>query len=262
MESQFGLSELTNVLIKATQPLTLNGREFSDGETIAAFDKIQVANFREEKIRVTAHGGYDDRDHVWWESVKDVRLSFVQGIFSRTQLGLLYNSKVLNPPTPTRFTLCERELTESDENGDVTFKHQPLTPLFVYDYDSGERITDFTVLSDSRINIGSAYKNVLLDYFWSYENGYSAFISGRQLTNGTFVLTGKTKVKDDITGQVRSGIIQIPKLKLMSDLSIQLGNKATPIVGRMDAIACPVGEHGQESVMEIVFLNDDIDSDM
>lgn len=262
MEYEFGFSELTEVLIKTTQPLTLNGVTFEDGETIAAFDKIQVANFREEKMRWTAHGGLDDRDRVWWETVKDVRLSFTQGIFSRTQLGLLYNSKVLAPPALTTIPICSREVVESDENGDVLFGHTPMTPLFVYDCATGARITNYTIVTNNKINVGAPYKNVLLDYFWSYANGYSAFISGRQLTNGTFVLFGKTKVKDDITGQVKTGIIQIPKLKLMSDLSIQLGNKATPVVGRMDAIACPVGEHGQQSVMELVFLNDDIDSDM
>lgn len=262
MESEFGMSELTQVFIKATQPIIINGYTFSKGETVAAFDKVQIASFRENKVRVTAHGGFQDRDRVWWEHTKEIRLSLTQGIFSRTQLSLLYNTKVIKQPVHTTTLVPCQEIIESDENGFVEFSHVPCEPTFIYYADTGERITQYTVVTEKKINIGSAYKDILLDYPWEYENGYSTFISGRQLTNGTFVLYGKTKVKDDITGQVKTGIVIIPKLKLMSDLSIQLGNKATPIVGRMDASACPVGPYGQERVMEIQFLNDDIDGDM
>lgn len=262
MENEFSFSELTNVLIKATQPIELNGRTFTVGETVAAFDKVMNAAFHEDVNRVNAHGGKGDRARVWWQTTKDVRISLVQGIFSRTQLGFLYNTKVLKEPALTTVQVFAQEQTESDEDGNVKFAHVPIEPIFVYDGDTGARITGYSTIDEDHINIGQAYKNVLLDYPWEYANGYSTFISGRQLTNGTFTMTAQTKVKDDITGQVKTGILRIPKLKLMSDLSISLGSKATPIVGRMDAMACPVGPYGQECVMEILFLNDDIDGDI
>jgi hypothetical protein len=61
---------------------------------------------------------------------------------------------------------------------------------------------------------------------------------------------------------VKTGIINIPKLKLMSDLSIRLGKEAIPLVGKLDAIALPVGGKGDKKIMEIIFLDDDVDSDM
>ena len=70
------------------------------------------------------------------------------------------------------------------------------------------------------------------------------------------------RVKDDITGKVKTGIIKIPKLRLMSDLSMRVGSDAIPQVGRLDAVAVPEGTRGQSKVMEIIFLNDDIDADM
>jgi hypothetical protein len=48
----------------------------------------------------------------------------------------------------------------------------------------------------------------------------------------------------------------------MSDLSIRLGSDAVPQVGRLDAIAVPDGQRGNKKVMELIFLSDDIDSDM
>jgi len=85
---------------------------------------------------------------------------------------------------------------------------------------------------------------------------------GQALTRGYLSLNGKMRVKDDDTGKVKTGIIRIPKLRLMSDLSIRVGNDAIPQVGRFDAIAVPEGARGQSKVMEIIFLNDDIDADM
>jgi hypothetical protein len=74
--------------------------------------------------------------------------------------------------------------------------------------------------------------------------------------------TAKTRIKDDVTGQVKTGIINIPKLKLMSDLSMVLGENAAPQVGRFDAVAIPVGTKGNQVVMEFIMLEDDIDSDI
>jgi len=43
---------------------------------------------------------------------------------------------------------------------------------------------------------------------------------------------------------------------------MKLGRNATPVMGTLDAVACPVGTKGNTTVMEMLFLNDDIDSDM
>jgi hypothetical protein len=106
------------------------------------------------------------------------------------------------------------------------------------------------------------YKNIIIDYWYNYNNKYSTLYVGKPLTTGYLSLIGKMRVKDDKTGKVTTGIIKIPKLKLMSDLSMRLGGDAIPQVGRLDAIAVPEGARGQSKIMEIIFLSDDIDADM
>jgi len=59
-----------------------------------------------------------------------------------------------------------------------------------------------------------------------------------------------------------TGIIKIPKLKLMSDLSIKLGIQASPVVGTFKAVGIPVGSGRSSYVSEFCFLEDDIDSDL
>jgi hypothetical protein len=48
----------------------------------------------------------------------------------------------------------------------------------------------------------------------------------------------------------------------MSDLSMRLGEQASPVVADFSAIGYPVGKRGNEQVFDIVILTDDIDSDL
>ena len=74
-------------------------------------------------------------------------------------------------------------------------------------------------------------------------------------------MTAKTRLKDDVTGKTVTGIVHMPKVKLMSDFSIRLGNDAPPAVGHFAIVAYPTGSKGSEKVMEFISLNDDVDSD-
>ena len=43
---------------------------------------------------------------------------------------------------------------------------------------------------------------------------------------------------------------------------MQLGERATPMVGKLQAVAVPDGVRENSTVMELIFLDEDIDSDM
>jgi hypothetical protein len=153
------------------------------------------------------------------------------------------------------------EQLETNENGIAITKYPISTPVFVYNNKTGEKISDWNFVGN-KLQTSQAYLEILVDYQYNYDNGYEIISFGNSLTNGFLSLEGKTRVKDDITGQVKTGIIKIPKLKLLSNLSMRLGNDGIPLVGRLDAVAVPTGNRGSKKVMELLFLNDDIDSDM
>ena len=261
MNSEFGLKELYEVSLKATYPIEVNGRTIEVGETIALFDKIQLANFAETKKFISANGGFDNRPLVWWEETKDIQFNLTQGVFSKVQMALMTNAKLLKSEGQSIVSVNCHESTETDENGVAILKHPISAPVFVYNKTTGEKMVDWTI-SGNRLLTSAAYVDIIVDYYYNYDNGYEIMSFGNSLTNGYVSLEGKTRVKDDITGQVKTGIIKIPKLKLLSNLSMRLGNDAIPQVGRLDAVAVPVGARGQKKVMELIFLNDDIDSDM
>ena len=72
MENEFGLKELTDLTLKVTYPIEMDGRTFDTGEVIARFDKIQIANFRELTSRVSANGGKSNPALVVWEDPKEI----------------------------------------------------------------------------------------------------------------------------------------------------------------------------------------------
>jgi hypothetical protein len=261
MTNDIGFKELYDVSLKATYPIEMGDRKIEVGETIAAFDKIQIANFEEKKNFISANGGFDNRARVWWEESKEIRISLAQGVFSKEQMMLLANAKLLINEGDSIVPVHRREVVETDGNGRAEVKFPIQAPVFVYEKETGEKMSAFTY-TDNIVNVGVGYKEVVVDYYYNYDNKYSVLSFGRGLTNGYLELEGKTRVKDDITGQVTTGIIKIPKLKLMSNLSMRLGQDVAPVVGRLDAVAVPTGERGQKKLMELIFLSEDIDSDM
>ena len=259
--NEFSLKELYDVKLKATYPIEIGSKNFEEGETICFFDSIQISNFQEIKSYVTAHGGFDDRPHVWWETTKEVNFVMERGIFSKIQFALLSNSKLINVEEEEKILVPTREKVEVDEYGYFYTSEIPVGKLFVYNISTGERVYPIQV-EDKKYQIRLPYTELLLDYNYEYENGGSIVNIGQRLIKGYLRLEGRTKIKDDVTGQVHTGIIIIPKLKLMSNLSMSLGEKANPVVGRIQCKIIPEDSRMNSRVIEMYFLNDDIDSDM
>ena len=127
---------------------------------------------------------------------------------------------------------------------------------------TGEKIPDYKVIDGKNVLIDKPYTSVILNYKYVYSGGSQILTVGRRMIEGFLRLEGKTRVKDDISGKVRTGIFEVPKLKLMSDLSMRLGKNANPVVGNFSFRALPDDKGPNAKVMNLYFLNDDIDSDM
>lgn len=261
MERLLGIKELYGVTLKSTYPMEIEGKKIEEDEIILAFDKIQIGGFQELKDRVSARGGFDNREWVSWETTKELPLSFTQGIFSLDQLALISNSKILNiNDVQNGIKITERECKESDENGKIEIKQVPVGKVFIYEKLTGNKL-DYE-LSDREIIINKPFTDVIVHYCWNYENNGKIIKIGQRLINGYLKLEARTRLKEDINGRTVTGIIEIPKLKLMSDLSIRLGRNADPATVNFNAVGVPVGIRGKSYVCNFIALNDDIDSDM
>ena len=263
MEQQFGMKELYFAQLKTTSNIEIDGNYLAPGETIATFDKIQISQFKEMEQYIAAVGGYENREWVIWRRPKELDLVFTQGIFNKAQFALMTNAR-LGKFTNEKLLVSQREFLETDENGILTLSHAPYRgrPIFIYKVEDGTKALDCTMHSENQIQTSlEAYTDVIIDYTYIYDASVSELTIGQEMIDGFLTFEGRTRVKDDVTGNTRTGIIKIPKLKLTSDLSISLGTNANPQVGRFDAKAMPIGERGQTRLMEFYFLSNDIDSD-
>lgn len=262
-EFEFSLKELEDLRLKATQNIEISGVPFQAGETIVLFDKIQLANFREIKKQWTAHGGFEDMTRVTWETTKEVDLSFSQGIFSKTQYALLSNSGLVTVNQDPGIDIYYREELETNENSEVGLKYVPLSgTLFIYNKATGEKLTDYIIDNNIITFSRMPYTDIIIDYRFWYQDKSVVMTIGQSLISGYLSLEAKSRVKDDITGAVKTVIIGIPRLKLVSDLSLRLGKNANPVVANFNAVGYPVGSRGQKTIMEMYFLDSDIDAEI
>lgn len=269
MENEFSFKELYDVVLKATHPFKLGNYTFATGEVVAAFDKIQISSFDLKTKVVTAHGGYNDAPRVVWESVQGADITFAQGIFSESQFALMTNSRMVDIKNEN-LKIHQREKLNLDDNGYFYLKHKPVLDdnFFIYDEETGEKKDTSNIgepeetFAGWKMSVeGEPLESIVVDYNFEVDSGRMVEIGGF-LNAGFLKLEGRTKVQDDITGNMRTGILTISKLKLISTLSMRLGALAQPVVGTFKAMALPEGDKGASKVMEVVFLDDDIDSDL
>lgn len=260
-DSFFNFKEFEDVRIRACSDLLIGNRQVKEGETIAFFDKIQIAGLSNIHDIIMARGGYHNVPHVVWDRVQAETIQFQQGVFSKTQLALLANSQMVQIEKETPILLSHREELESDENNQFTLTNIPVANLFIYNKETGERINNFEIDSTT-ITIGEPFVEVVADYQYYYNNGGTIIELGKELMKGFVELEGLTRVKDDTTGSVVTGIIRIPKLKLTSDFSIRLGLQASPMVASFSGTAFPVGSRDASYISEFFILKDDLKSDM
>lgn len=257
--SMMGLKEIYDCQLKASFPMDIAGKTIEKGEPIAIFQSIQFGNIDEFKTHAAAKGGFNNRTQITWDSTKEIAFNFTQGIFSKLHLAILSNSDMKEVeviPAP------KVEIITTNDLSIATLKYTPiLNTLFLYKKD-GSKITDYVVNNKVITFTNLMYEDVNAVYDFEYTSGASNIIVGRRLLQGYMELCAKTRLKDDETGQTVTGIIRIPKLVLMSDLSMRLGKDVPPMVGNFKTIGYPVGSKGSEKVMDFILLNDDIDSDI
>lgn len=260
-DQTFGLKEIYSCILKSTYDIEIDGNLIVAGEPIVTFDKIQMASFQEVKKRVDARGGYGNPALVSWESTQEVAIPFTQGVLSRLHFALTGNSNIetqLNVEAPK-----EEYNVEVEEDLTIKLREVPSNNLYVYNRKDGKKV-DFTqdgnliTFSDAEIE---PYDSV--DIYYDFITEKATIINiGRRLLNGYLTMQAKTRLKDDRTGKTVTGVIKIPKAKLVSDFSIRLGEDVPPNIGRFQISAFPVGSKGSQRVMDFIVLENDIDSDI
>lgn len=254
-----GLKEIYNLIIKTTYDIEIDRKTIKAGEPIVIFDRIQLANFQEIANRIEAKGGFGNSPRVSWNDTQELNLSFTQGVFSRLHFAIMGNSRLtsLNEVDAP----IEEFRLELNEEREVELKKLPSANLFIYSTETGEKVEYSRNGKVVTVEGLEPYSSVDAFYDFTASAGTSISI-GRELLNGYLTVQAKTRLKDDRTGKIVTGIFKIPRAKLVSDFSIRLGSEVSPGIGHFQLVASPTGSKGSQTVMDFIMLNDDIDSDM
>lgn len=226
-------------------------------ESVLTLKTAEIAQVSESKTTKQAKGGYQNPALINWETDNEVSFAITHGVLSPSSWCLLTNSKM---EKIEKKSVSFNETLKTMEDADfccVDLKHipncckgimglqpnphneplpmgrrqelmlKPLPPskekfLFIYDVETGKRIENYE-LYQNRIYFKSSYREVYVDYTFDYEDKAKVIRVGDRLLNGFLSLSGKMSVKDENSGLISTALLEIPKIKLSSSLSLKLG---------------------------------------
>lgn len=298
MENTSGIKELYDVTLRLNNPIEFNGKKFSVNESLLVFKTAELAQVSEQSIDIQAKGGYHNVPLINWEVDKQINFAITNGVLSPISWALLSNSKIELPKSKSVSYNENLKTIETDNYCYVDLKYYPnhcnilmgvqgnpcneplpmgrrkelkLKPLppskekfiFIYDSETGKRILDFEIYQN-RIFFKESYREVYIDYTFNYEDRIKVIKVGDRLFNGFLSLTGKMSVKDEKSGEVTTAILEIPKIKLSSSLSMRLGksyNESTVSDFFFTGYPEENVRREKQSVCKITFLDKELTED-
>lgn len=252
----FVIKELYDVSLKATLNIEIGEKTFLPGETILHFDELQLSNLTDQSNYHTATGGAYNSVLISWDTTKAVDLICQKGVVSRTGLAILLNSKLSTDTISISVPYTDIQTT--DITGKLVTKYLPSSEFFIYNEEGSTPIGFTTNLKTiTGLQPSTIYT---MQYNFTYTEGAQVISMGSRLLNGYLKLTAKMRLKDDSDGHTTTGLLEIPRVRLVSDLSMRLGSHATPDVSNFRLQGDPVGERNNAYVCKLTFLDTDIDS--
>lgn len=252
----FGAKEMYDISLRTNSSIEFNGKKYEVNEEVLSFDRAEICQISEIKSRQSANGGFHNNPLIFWENDKQVQFGISNGVLNINSWILLSNSvSKLNCrksiPYKEIISLIENETASvgqikyqpnnlfnlgAQENPNLEqlpigrqmeLKLKPLPPkmnkyIFCYDCETGEKIKDFVVYNGN-IYLDKKYKKVFLDYTYTHNGDIKTLNIGNQLFKNSLNLTGKIDIKNEKTGLIQTVLIEIPEIRLNSNLVLNLG---------------------------------------
>lgn len=265
-------------------------------EPVLYFDHIAMSMLSEQNRAIFARGGWENQPKVIWQDRSEVRFQMVEGVISQFGLGVLLGAKVAVKGTEKPILIHKKEGPFQFDIGEtvprIYLEHWPVdssvkkTFIFDYDRDSvqrkiyGKRITGqykdplqpdketpcIELYDTKDLNpekMASTDRKYVVDYYYEYGKEVLSYTLKKERFNGLFTLEGKFYSKDENEGMNYTNILYMPKVRIVSDINLRLGERADPTVSAFDIIGLPetVGDE-QNLIVEIQHLGEDLDAEI
>jgi len=102
----------------------------------------------------------------------------------------------------------------------------------------------------------------VVDYYYEYGDEALIYTIAKERFNGLFSLEGKFYAKDENEGLNYTNLIYMPKVRIVSDINLRLGERADPAVSTFNIVGLPEFTGRQSTILEITRLGTDIDGNI
>ena len=260
---EMGIKDLEHVVLKARDYMDLGPYSFEPGEPVLYLRNIQIALLSENTQVIAARGGFLNQPRVVWEDRSDTTFQFSNGTLNPISLNMLLEANMLQRPDPS---VPIQEIVEV-ENGKAYLSHDiDLTKKRFYKVFEAENIQHQTKLKpqheegqivtfkDNTINA-----TIVADYYFKPKNQPITYTMNRERKANLYSLEATFYLKDENDGLLHTGILEMPKVYIKSNINLRMGERADPTVGAFQIVAMPENMDGYDSmVCRITYLDNDI----
>ena len=298
MDQYFGHKELYEVVLRAKVPMQFGSRYIEAQEPVLYFNNVNMSLLTEQNRPIFARGGWGNMPRVIWEERSEVQFQMIEGVMSSVGMGILLSANVISgggKDTPLYINMKEGPL-EFSMNNVVQLKHWPVAyptrKTFIFDYDRDaiqeklygsyyisptdqekinqgkitqeEVIPRIAIFKDKNLTIPAENnRKYVVDYYYEYRDKALIYTVQKERFNGLFTLEAKFYSKDENEGQNYTNILYMPKVRIVSNINLRLGERADPTVSTFNIIGMPetVGDY-KNLIMDITRLSEDMDADI
>lgn len=286
-DQYFGHKELYEVVLRAKNPMQFGNRYIEAEEPVLYFDNINMSLLTEQNKPVFARGGWANMPRVIWDERSEVQFSMIDGVMSQVGMSILLGANVTARQDKKPLYINKKEGPFTMINGCIDLQHRPIDSTikktFIFDYDRdaiqekiyGKRIEGIVDGFGNQVNRIELYKDknltipaennrkYVVDYYYEYEDEVLIYTVQKERFNGLFTLEAKFYSKDENEGQNYTNVLWMPKVRIVSNINLRLGERADPTVSTFNIIGLPetVGDY-KNLIMDITRLNTDIDADI
>lgn len=296
-DQYFGHKELYEVVLRTKNPLQFGNRYIEADEPVLYFNNVNMSLLTEQNSPTFARGGWANMPRVIWEDRSEVQFQMIEGVMSSIGMSILLGANVTASKEEKPLYIHMKEEPDifshkkiiNEEEKDVPYvnlKYNPIRyptkKIFIFRYDRNtiqekiygkfeEDIVDGLGRPVYRLelyedkNCIKPAKNsgkYVIDYYYEYREDALIYNVAKERFNGLFTLEGKFYSKDENEGINYTNVLYMPKVRIVSDISLRLGERADPTVSNFRIIGLPETVGDQKNlIMEITRLNRDIDTD-
>lgn len=266
-DQYFGTKELYQLTLRANEDFKFGSRLVEEGEPILYFRRAQMTNLYEGQSVKMARGGWGNMPKVIWEDKDELTFTITEGVMNNVSFGFLLGAKVTEGGTESTLAIPRLEGPFTlDENNNYFLDHVINTskPFFMYEFknDCIQRKVSPMIIGDQMLYLPDAEpdQTFVMDYYYSYGEPTLSYVIDQSRFNNDFCLEGKFYTKDENEGENITNILVMPRVRVVSNINLHLGERSDPTTSVFRLIAMPSEtEISSYELMRITRLGKDVD---